>query len=114
MRIALQGASGSGKTYSALRLAFGLTRNDNIAIVDTENGSAHLYSSLGNYQVLQLTAPFTPERYIEAIDVCMILLYKLDFSQLETKLRYYGQDYQRNSSIALQENGIELRRDVWK
>jgi len=44
----------------------------------------------------------------------MILLYKLDFSQLETKLRYYGQDYQRNSSIALQENGIELRRDVWK
>ena len=58
MRVALQGASGSGKTYSALRLAFGLTRNDNIAIVDTENGSAHLYSSLGNYQVLQLTAPF--------------------------------------------------------
>ena len=49
MRIALQGASGSGKTYSALRLAFGLTRNDNIAIVDTENGSAHLYSSLGNH-----------------------------------------------------------------
>ena len=71
MRVALQGASGSGKTYSALRLAFGLTRNDNIAIVDTENGSAHLYSSLGNYQVLQLTAPFTPERYKEAIDVCI-------------------------------------------
>ena len=44
----------------------------------------------------------------------MILLYKLDLSQLETKLRYYGQDNQRNSSIALQENGIELRRDVWK
>ena len=44
----------------------------------------------------------------------MILLYKLDFSQLETKLRYYRQDYQRNSSITLQENGIELRRDVWK
>jgi hypothetical protein len=71
MRVALQGASGSGKTYSALRLAFGLTRNDNIAIVDTENGSAHLYSSLGNYQVLQLTSPFTPERYKEAIDVCV-------------------------------------------
>ena len=71
IRIALQGASGSGKTYSALRLAFGLTRNDNIAIVDTENGSAHLYSSLGNYQVLQLKAPFTPERYKEAVDVCV-------------------------------------------
>ena len=71
MRVALQGASGSGKTYSALRLAFGLTQSNNIAIVDTENGSAHLYSSIGDYQVLQLTAPFTPERYIEAIDVCI-------------------------------------------
>ncbi len=71
MRVALQGASGSGKTYSALRLAFGLTREHNIAIVDTENGSAHLYSSLGDYHVLQLSAPFTPERYMEAIDVCI-------------------------------------------
>ena len=71
MRVALQGASGSGKTYSALRLAFGLTREHNIAIVDTENGSAHLYSSLGDYHVLQLSAPYSPERYMEAIDVCI-------------------------------------------
>ena len=28
---------------------------------------------------------------------------------METNLRYYGQDYQRNSSIAFQQNGIELR-----
>ena len=71
MRVALQGASGSGKTYSALRLAFGLTHNGNIAIVDTEHGSAHLYSSLGNYQVIELTAPYTPERYIEALELCL-------------------------------------------
>jgi type II secretory pathway predicted ATPase ExeA len=46
MRVALCGPSGSGKTYSALELAFGLTRNNYIAIVDTESGSASLYSHL--------------------------------------------------------------------
>lgn len=71
MRVALQGASGSGKTYSALRLAFGMSKGTDIAIIDTENGSAHLYSSLGNYQVVQLSAPYTPERYIEALELCV-------------------------------------------
>ena len=42
MRVALCGPSGSGKTYSALELAFGLTRNNYIAIVDTESGSVWL------------------------------------------------------------------------
>ena len=41
-----------------------------IAVIDTENHSADLYSHLGDYNVLQLDKPFTPERYIKAIDVC--------------------------------------------
>ena len=40
------------------------------AVIDTENGSADLYSHLGPYSVITLAAPFTPERYIEAIDAC--------------------------------------------
>ena len=71
MRVALCGPSGSGKTYSALELAFGLTRNNYIAIVDTESGSASLYSHLGEYYVVELSAPFTPERYIEAMELCV-------------------------------------------
>ena len=71
MKMALQGTSGSGKTMSALLLAYGITGNWNkIAVVDTENGSASLYSSLGSYQVIQLTPPFSPERYIKAVELC--------------------------------------------
>lgn len=71
IRMALQGPSGSGKTYSALLLAYGLCKDWNkIAVIDTENHSADLYSHLGNYNVLAVGAPFTPERYIEAIEAC--------------------------------------------
>jgi hypothetical protein len=71
LRLGLSGASGFGKTYSALILAYGITNDwSKIAIIDTENGSASLYSHLGGYNVLTLTEPFTPERYIQAIETC--------------------------------------------
>ncbi|HNP31800.1 MAG TPA: AAA family ATPase [Flavobacterium sp.] len=71
LRLGLSGASGFGKTYSALLLAFGITNEwAKIAIIDTENGSASLYSHLGDYNTLTLEEPFTPERYIEAINIC--------------------------------------------
>jgi hypothetical protein len=71
IKLALQGPSGSGKTYSSLLLAFGLVGSwENIAVIDTENSSSHLYSHLGNFNVLGLSEPFTPERYIDAIDFC--------------------------------------------
>ena len=71
IRMALQGPSGSGKTYSALLLAYGMCKDWNrIAVIDTENNSADLYSHLGNYNVLNLSPPFTPERYVEAINTC--------------------------------------------
>lgn len=73
IKMALQGSAGSGKTYSSLLLAQGLTNGNfsKVAIIDTENGSADLYAHLGNYNVLSLTPPFTPENYIKAIDVCI-------------------------------------------
>lgn len=72
IKMALQGSAGSGKTYSSLLLAQGLTNGDfsKIAIIDTENGSADLYAHLGNYNVLTLIPPFTADNYIKAIDVC--------------------------------------------
>lgn len=71
LRIGLSGASGFGKTYSALLLAYGITDNwSKIAVIDTENGSASLYSHLGDYNTLTLNEPFNPERYIEAIETC--------------------------------------------
>lgn len=71
IRLGLSAVSGGGKTYSAILIAKGLCGDLNkVAIIDTENGSADLYAHLGNYNVLQLTAPFSPERYIEAIRAC--------------------------------------------
>ena len=71
MKLALAGASGCGKTYSSLLLAYGMTNNWNkIAIIDAENGSADLYAHLGNYNVLVLKSPYTPENYIKAIEIC--------------------------------------------
>ncbi|WP_407531942.1 AAA family ATPase [Elizabethkingia meningoseptica] len=72
IKMALQGSAGSGKTYSSLLLAKGLVNGDysKVAIIDTENGSADLYAHFGNYNVLSLAPPFTPEIYIKAIEVC--------------------------------------------
>lgn len=72
IKMALQGPSGSGKTYSALLLAYGITQNwKKVAVIDSENSSSHLYSELGEYSVLQMSAPFTPEKYIEAIKLAV-------------------------------------------
>ena len=46
-KLAIQGVSGAGKTYSALRFARGYVgKNGRIAFIDTENGSASLYADL--------------------------------------------------------------------
>jgi len=65
LRLALAGPSGSGKTYSALQLASGL--GGRIAVIDTEHGSASLYADTVEFDVMELHAPYSPERYIAAI-----------------------------------------------
>lgn len=71
IKIMISGPSGSGKTYSSLLLASGMAPWEKIALIDTERGSGDLYSDLGPYNTLTLESPFTPERYIEAINTCI-------------------------------------------
>lgn len=72
LKLNLSAPSGAGKTYSALRMAKGLVGDwSRVAVIDTENGSASLYSHLGDFNTLDLAPPFTPERYIEAINTCV-------------------------------------------
>jgi hypothetical protein len=78
LRLAITGASGSGKTYSSLLLATSLSINNKIAVIDTENASSSLYARKFSFDVLTLQAPYTPERYIEAIK----LAYSLDYEVL--------------------------------
>ena len=96
IRLCLQGPSGSGKTYSALHLAFGLCNDwTKVAVIDTENGSASLYAHLGEYFVLSLAEPFSPEKYLEAMQVCqdagieVIIIDSISF-EWEFLLDYHG------------------------
>lgn len=68
--MALEGPAGSGKTYSALQLAYGITKDwSKIVVIDSENGSADLYAGLGPYYVLPIKE-YSPEMYIDAICTC--------------------------------------------
>ena len=65
LRLALTGPAGSGKTYGALLIAQGL--GGRIAMIDTENGSGDLYADECNYDIETLTAPYSIQKYLEAI-----------------------------------------------
>lgn len=65
LRLALTGPAGAGKTFGALLIAKAL--GGKIACIDTERGSASLYSDLVDFDVLELAPPFSPEAYITAI-----------------------------------------------
>lgn len=65
-RVALAGPSGSGKSYSALLLARGLTPGGKIAAIDTEQGSLSLYSDMVDFDVCELKE-YSPEAYIRIL-----------------------------------------------
>ncbi len=75
LRLGLAGPAGSGKTVSSLLIAYGITGDwSKIGLVDTENGSGELYAGaniggvrIGDYNVLPLSPPYLPEKYIQAI-----------------------------------------------
>lgn len=64
LRLGLSGPSGSGKTYSALSIASGL--GGNIAVIDTERGSASLYANDFEFDVMEIS-DYRPETFIKAI-----------------------------------------------
>lgn len=66
--ILLAGPTGSGKTESAMRLATGLARGQRFACLDTENGRALHKADDYQFDHAPLSPPFTPERYVEAIE----------------------------------------------
>lgn len=72
--IQFSGVSGSGKTYSALQLAYGLAGGDasKVVLIDTENRRGSLYADClpggAKFRVIDFYAPFSPERYVQAIE----------------------------------------------
>lgn len=68
LKLAVTGPPGSGKTMSALRLATGLVGpGGKIAVIDTENRSASLYSDRYRFDVCDIEPPFDVEKFVAAI-----------------------------------------------
>ena len=77
VKIALMGSSGSGKTYSALRLATGMLeklkedgneQNGKIYFANTEASRGKYYASEFDYWICHLTSPYQPELFVDLID----------------------------------------------
>lgn len=88
LKLGISAASGSGKTISSLIFAYGLVKGehpdwtdeqiwDKIGVIDSENGSSELYTEytvkdtgfhIGTFWTIPISAPFTPEKYIDAIE----------------------------------------------
>ncbi len=65
--IGLAGGTGSGKTYTAMRLASGIAGDKRFAVIDTEAGRAKHYADQFKFDHGDLHAPFRPDAYSEAI-----------------------------------------------
>lgn len=75
-KIALMGASGSGKTYSALRLATGMKQELEertkepwiIVMANTEGSRGRYYANEFQYKIVDITEPHEPEKYVSLIE----------------------------------------------
>src|SRR5262249_42607776 len=65
--IGLIGASGGGKTFTAMRLAKGIAGDKPFAVVDTEARRALHYADQFHFEHCDLKPPFSPTAYAEAI-----------------------------------------------
>lgn len=65
--IGLAGASGSGKTYTAMRLASGISGEKPFAVIDTEAGRAKHYADAFRFDHGDMKPPFSPAAYADAI-----------------------------------------------
>ena len=72
LRLGLVGPSGSGKTYTALSVSEALGKN--IAVIDSERGSASKYADEFTFDSIELDT-FAPFEYIEAIEAAVAAKY---------------------------------------
>lgn len=71
-KAAVAGPSGSGKTEGMLKMLTELVGpHGKFAVIDTENGSASLYSDRYTFDTLVLNAPYTSDRYIQAMQAAV-------------------------------------------
>lgn len=79
LKIGLFGPSGSGKSYSALKLASGIaqTVGSRIALLNTETNRGEIYADSFDYDMMEMAPPYSPEAYIIAINDAIDSGYKV-------------------------------------
>lgn len=85
LKLLMISPSGGGKSYSSLRVGSGIAKSIKedtgeevrIAFIGTEQKRDLYYANEFDYDILQLSKPFTPESYINAIDEALDAGYKI-------------------------------------
>lgn len=79
IKVLLSGASGSGKSYSALRIAKGIKNKcgGDIAYIGTEGSRDKYYSNEFDYDLLQISEPYSTDKYMAAIEEAVNAGYKI-------------------------------------
>lgn len=75
VKIALMAPSGGGKTYGSLRLATGMKeeikketgKDAKILMVNTEQKRGYYYANEFDYDIVDLDAPYEPEKFVDVI-----------------------------------------------
>jgi len=124
--IGLAGGTGSGKTYTAMRLASGISGGEPFAVIDTEARRALHYADQFKFDHADLVAPFSPDNYGQAIIEAVKAGYKvvvidsashehegdgglLDMQEQELQ-RMAGNDYSKRDAC-LQASWIKPKRE---
>ena len=76
VKVALMAPSGGGKTYGSLRLAKGMAeeieketgKEAKILMVNTEQKRGYYYANEFDYDIIDLDAPYEPEKFVEVIE----------------------------------------------
>lgn len=79
LKILISGPSGAGKSYSALRVATGLAKkcNSRIAYIGTEGSRDKYYADDFEYDLDQLEAPYSIDKYMNSINDAISAGYKV-------------------------------------
>lgn len=65
--VGVAGGTGSGKTFSSLRMASGISGDKPFVVLDTEAGRAKHYADQFTFDHGDLHSPFSPDNYTDAI-----------------------------------------------
>jgi len=119
LRLAIFGPSGSGKTFTALRLARGMTEENGsqIAVIDTEFGSASKYADRFVFDVLDLGEPkvdnlVTAMNAARAYDVLIIDSLTHSWKELLVQVDQLAKAKYKGNSWAAWSDGTPLQNKM--